>query len=109
MSRAKRADAEGDLVRPLTPAESNDYRAPRGTPPRVGTSVTLWRLDGQWSVWSEGPEVGTWWLRPLDASATALGAALEVKPSRGFPVVTRTWKGAVVVRSRDIRHPGWGA
>lgn len=66
----------------------------------------LWRLPGTWSVWSEGPESGTWWLQPVDDVATATGLLLEDASSRGAPVVLRTWHGSIAVRSRDIRPAG---
>jgi hypothetical protein len=107
MGRTTR-QADGDLLMKLTPDERAMYDAPRGAQPAPGSTVTLWRLPGTWHVSSEGPEPGTWWLRPLDASAAEFGVLLTEKPDRGLPVVVRTHKGWVAVRSKDVRPAALG-
>lgn len=108
MSRATRSAAGGDLLRTLSIDERATYDQPRGTQPKAGTNVTLWRLPGSWHVSSEGPETGTWWLRPLDTAAADVGAQLVAKPDRGLPVVVRVWRGWIAVRSKDIRPAALG-
>jgi len=107
MGRSTR-QADGDLLRHLTADERAVRDQPRGAQPAPGSTVTLWQLPGTWHVSSEGPEVGTWWLRPLDAVAAEFGALLTDKPDRGLPVVVRAWKGWVAVRSKDIRPAALG-
>lgn len=106
MSRTPR-QADGDLLTVLTATDSTRYKAPRGGTPVAGVTVHLWRLPGTWSVWSAGPEPGTWWINALDQVALDLVEVLTVNPSRGHPVVRRVWKNAIAVRSRDILP--WGA
>lgn len=101
MSTTKTTD--GDLVAPTTTALRNALKAPRGSTPKAGTNVTLWRLAGSWHVWSDGPASGTWWLKAIDEEATELAALLEKKPSRGAPVVTAVWKDCIAVASKEIR------
>lgn len=107
MSRSTR-QADGDLLNMLSPDERALYDAPRGAQPAPGTTVTLWRLPGSWHVSSEGPEAGTWWLRPMDGDAAQVGAALIAKPDRGLPAVVRVHKGWIAVRSKDIRPAALG-
>lgn len=106
MSTRTRRVADGDLLHKLDAAERHQLDLPRGGRPRAGTTVTLYRLGGTWSVWSEGPDVGTWWLRPTDAMARELVELLTDKPTRGMPAVTRVASGSIVVRSKEIRPAG---
>ncbi len=101
MSGPKRK-AEGDLLVQLNDRERQRYAEPRGNPPRTGARVHLWRLPGEWAVWSDGPAAGTWWLQPQDAAAHDVAVDLEARPDRGFPVVVKVWKGCVAVKSKDI-------
>jgi hypothetical protein len=97
---------DGDLVAPMTTELRNALRAPRGSTPRTGTNVALWRLVGSWHVWSDGPASGTWWLKAVDQEAAELAALLERKPSRGAPVVVKVWKDCIAVASKEIRPRG---
>lgn len=97
---------DGDLVAPLTTELRNALKAPRGSTPRAGTNVALWRLAGSWHVWSDGPMTGTWWLKAVDQEAIDLAAQLEKKPSRGAPVVVRVWKDCIAVESKQIQPRG---
>lgn len=74
--------------------------------PRAGTTVHLWRLPGTWHIWSEGPAVGTWWLRAADDQATRTLVPLTAAPVRGAPVVRAVWKDCIAVASRDIKLAG---
>lgn len=101
-----KSKADGDLLIQLDGKDANDYKAPRGNPPRAGINVTLWRLPGTWHIWSAGPQEGTWWLRAVDRDAEETAEALAFKPSRGAPVVKATWKDCIAVSSREIRRNG---
>lgn len=94
---------DGDLLRQLTGDEHNAYKAPRGSTPREGTTVRLWRLGGAWSVWSQGPVVGTWWLQAADDDARAVADAIAAAPHRAHPVVVGSWRQSIAVRGRDIQ------
>lgn len=97
--------ADGDLLIELTGPDRSRYLAPRGDKPREGTQVTLWRLPGQWAVWSPGPQAGTWWVRAQDATAREIVEQITARPDRGYPVAQGWWKDCLAVKSRDI-HPG---
>lgn len=97
---------DGDLLAPLTTALRNALKAPRGSTPKEGANVSLWRLAGSWHVWSAGPETGTWWLKALDEEAAELAALLLEKPSRGAPVVVSVWNDCIAVPSKQIRPRG---
>lgn len=103
--------AGGDLLLPLSDDDRARYTGPRGSQPRAGTIVRLWRLPGTWSVWSAGPAVGTWWVQPHDEQARDVAVLLADKPSRGAPTVTAVWAGkggliSLSIRSKDIRSGG---
>jgi len=106
MSARLRRVADGDLLRRLDPDERHQYDLPRGSKPAAGTTVRLWRLGGTWSVWSAGPETGTWWVRPMDAMAHEVVELLAEMPVRGLPAVVRVTADAIAVRSKDIRPGG---
>lgn len=107
MARTTR-QADGDLVRTLDERDRNLFDRPRGSKPRAGTTVTLWRLDGEWAVWSPGPEPGTWWLRAANPDARDLMGALTAKPDRGAPVARRVWRDCIAVLSKEIRPAALG-
>lgn len=94
----------GELVHTLSQADQQRFRQPRGGTPKAGTTA-LWRLDGLWYVWSEGPEVGTWWLQAQDDEAFEIVDSLASKLSLGEPVVRRLWKNCIAVKSNEIK-PG---
>lgn len=97
---------DGDLLIPLSDEQRAQYDGPRGCQPAVGADATLWRLRGTWHIWSPGPTVGTWWLKPVDVHAQAVVEQLRIKPDRALPVVTALAGGCIAVRSKDIRSGG---
>lgn len=94
-------DREGDLLRTLTLAELSHAKAPRGGDPAVGSTVQLWRLAGDWKVWSHGPFAGTWWLNAEDETAHQL--VEQIAAVRGAPVVLGVWKSSIAAKTKDIR------
>ncbi|QIK83007.1 hypothetical protein [Sanguibacter sp. HDW7] len=101
-----RTRAEGALVRDLPPSDRSAMLAPRGSTPVLGTTVSLWRVEGRWSVWSAGPEAGTWWLRALDAAAQDVAREAAARPDSGYPAIVRSQSGCIAVKSKEIRSGG---
>jgi hypothetical protein len=101
---------DGSLLRPLDASAKALMDGPRGGTPVVGSTVTLWRLPGTWSVWSAGPTTGTWWLQARDADAEHTLDALHGHADRGLPDVTQLYETprvrAIAVRSKAIRAGG---
>lgn len=92
------------LVRELTAEEANRYAAKRGFKPKPGRNVNLWRMDGTWKVWSEGPDTSTWWLLPVDDAARGVYASVSAEQGAGAPVVRTALQGAVAVHTKDVKE-----
>jgi hypothetical protein len=93
----------GDLLLKLDPKSENMRRSRGIAKPRAGTTVGLWELPGRWYVWSAGPEVSSWWLRPTDEHAEALVEKLTRNPARGAPVVLSVAQRCIAVKASAIR------
>jgi hypothetical protein len=102
--------AAGTALRVLDPSQKAIMDGPRGGTPKVGAAVTLWRLPGAWSVWSEGPTTGTWWLVPRDDAAWQVVDRLRGRVSDARPDVTQLYDTprtcAIAVTSKAIRAGG---
>lgn len=92
------------IVRDLTDQEVNLRATKRGFKPKPGRNVNLWRMDGTWKVWSEGPSVSTWWLLPVDDEARDVYVAVRSVQGSGDPVVIQALQGAIAVHTKDVKE-----
>lgn len=92
------------IVRELTDQEVNLRATKRGFKPKPGRNVNLWRMDGTWKVWSEGPAVSTWWLLPVDDEARDVYVAVRSVQGSGAPVVLQALQGSIAVHTKDVKE-----